>query len=67
MIDELELSNEKAEEIVQKAIDFKVYTEDMPDTPKGKQEAAHEIVAFHNRLLAAGEARRRFAGRQRDV
>lgn len=46
MIDELELSEQQAEQIVQKAIDFQVYTDDMPDNKKGKLEAAHEVVAF---------------------
>jgi hypothetical protein len=46
VIDELELTEEQAESIVQKAMDFQVYTDDMPDTPKGRLEAAHEVVAF---------------------
>jgi hypothetical protein len=46
MIDELELSEAHAEAIIEKAIKFEVYTDEMPDTKKDKIAAAHEIVAF---------------------
>lgn len=46
MLDELELTEAHAEAIIQQAIDFEVYTDDMPETKKDKMEAAHEIVAF---------------------
>lgn len=46
MLDELELSEANAEAIIEKAIEFEVYTDDMPETKKDKMEAAHEIVAF---------------------
>lgn len=46
MIDELELPLENAEAIIEKAIEFGVYTDDMPTSKKDKQSTAHEIVAF---------------------
>jgi hypothetical protein len=46
MIDELELEEAHAEAIIEKAIEFEVYTDEMPDTKKDKIAAAHEIVAF---------------------
>lgn len=46
MIDELELPEANAEAIIEKAIEFGVYTDDMPTSKKDKNAAAHEIVAF---------------------
>jgi len=46
VIDELKLDVEHAEAIVEKGIEFEVYTDPMPDTDKDKVEAAHEIVSF---------------------
>ena len=46
MIDELEIDEAHAEAVIEKAIEFDVYSEEMPDTEKDKIEAAHEIIAF---------------------
>lgn len=46
MIDELKLDSDHAEAIVEKGIEFEVYTDGMPDSDADKMEAAHEIVAF---------------------
>jgi hypothetical protein len=46
MIDELKLDADHAEAIVEKGIEFEVYTDDMPDSDADKMEAAHEIVSF---------------------
>lgn len=46
MLDELEVNEAQAEAIIDKAIEFDVYTDDPPETKKAKIEAAHEIVAF---------------------
>lgn len=46
VIDELELPVANAEAVIEKAIEFGVYTDDMPTSKKDKNAAAHEIVAF---------------------
>jgi hypothetical protein len=46
LLDGLEIGEVHAEAIIEKAIEFGVYTDDMPSTSKDKIEAAHEIVAF---------------------
>ena len=46
VIDELKLDVEHAEAIVEKGIEFEVYTDSMPDSDGDKVEAAHEIVSF---------------------
>jgi hypothetical protein len=46
VIAELELPEANAEAIIEKAIEFGVYTDDVPKTKKDKLAVAHEIVAF---------------------
>lgn len=46
MIDELKLNEQQAEKIIDKAIEFEIFTDEVPDTKKDKLNAAHEIVAF---------------------
>lgn len=46
MIDELELNDKQAKEIIKIAIKQNAYDSDMPNSKKERLEAAHEIVAF---------------------
>jgi hypothetical protein len=46
MIDELTVTADQAEQIIKKAIEFEVYTDDVPETAKAKIEEAHEVVSF---------------------
>lgn len=45
-LDELELNEAQAEAIIEKAIEFDVYSDDMPSSKKDKLSTADEIVAF---------------------
>jgi len=45
-LDELDLNEAQAEAIIEKAIEFGVYTDDMPSSKKDKLSTADEIVAF---------------------
>lgn len=46
MIEELELNEAQATAVIEKAQEFEVYDDEMPETKKEKLSAAHEIVAF---------------------
>lgn len=46
MIEDLKINEDQAEAILDKAIEFEVYTDEMPDSKKDKISEAHEIVAF---------------------
>jgi len=45
-LEELKLSEEHAEAIIEKGIEYGAYSDEMPDTKKEKQAAADEIVSF---------------------
>lgn len=45
-LEELKLSVEHAEAIIEKGIEYGAYSDEMPDTKKEKQAAADEIVSF---------------------
>ncbi len=46
MLDDLTINEAQAEAILDKAIEFEVYTDEMPESKKEKVKEAHEIVAF---------------------
>lgn len=45
-LEELKLSEDHAEAIIEKGIEYGAYSDEMPDTKKEKQAAADEIVSF---------------------
>jgi hypothetical protein len=46
VIDELDLTDDQAKAIINKAIEFEVYSDKMPGNKKERLGAAHEIVSF---------------------
>ena len=45
-LEDLKLSEDQAEAIIEKGIEYGAYSDEMPDTKKGKLAAADEIVSF---------------------